>query len=175
MAEANAAVAVEKKITCPVEKSAQVILIMNQLGFTVKNSAVGKTPETIVLTADLTDDQVKALQNMITKLERKETIANVLHKTGELATKTADFALNDVAKPAVGVGLQLSAGILGSSVKFVTETGAKLVNEVADAGVKTVRDVQVSPDAQKFKNSLKTIGSCFGLFDSNESDTIKIA
>ena len=39
----------------------------------------------------------------------------------------------------------------------------------------TVQDVQVSPDAQKFKNSIKTIGSGFGLFDSNESDTIKIA
>ena len=175
MATANPAVAVEKTITCPVEKAAQVIAMMNQLGFSVKGSSNGTVPGTIILTADLTDDQVKALQNMIAKLERRETVANVLHKTGELATKTVDFAVNDLAKPAVGVGLQVGAGLLGSSVKFVTETGAKLVNEVAEAGVKTVQDVQVSPDAQKFKGSLKTIGSCFGLFESKDSDTIKIA
>ena len=172
---ANAATATEKKITCPVEKSAQVIMLMNQLGLSVKGSAVGPVANTIVITADLTDDQVKALQNMIAKLERRETVANVLHKTGSLATKAVDFTVNDVAKPAVGVGLQVGAGLLGTGVKFVTETGARLVNEVAEAGVKTVQDVQVSPDAQKFKGSLKTIGSCFGLFDTNESNTIKIA
>lgn len=167
--------AVEKKITCPAEKVAQVVLIMNQLGFAIKSTATGTTAGTVVLTADLTDEQVKALQSMISKLERRETVANVLHKTGALATKAVDFTVNDVAKPAVGMGLQVGAGLLGTGVKFVTETGARLVNEVAEAGVKTVQDVQVSPDAQKFKGSLKTIGSCFGLFDANESDTIKIA
>jgi len=165
----------EKTITCPAEKVAQVVLIMNQLGFTIKNTAMGATAGTVTMTADLTDDQVKALQGMISKLERRETVANVLHKAGSLATKTVDFTMNDVAKPAVGVGLQIGAGLLGSIVKFGTETGARLVNEVAEAGTKTVQDVQVSPDAQKFKNSIKTIGSGFGLFDSNESDTIKIA
>ena len=166
---------VEKKITCPVEKSAQVIMLMNQLGFAVKDSELGDVPGTIVLTADLTDEQVKALQNMISKLERRETVANVLHKTGSLATKTVDFAVNDVARPAVGVGLQVGASLLGSVVKFGTTTGAKLVNEIAEAGVKTVNEVRVSEDAQKFKGSLKAIGSCFGLFESNESKTIKIA
>lgn len=166
---------VEKKITCPVEKSAQVIMLMNQLGFAVKGSEMGTVPGTIVLSADLTDDQVKALQNMIAKLERRETVANVLHKAGSLATKTVDFTVNDVAKPAVGVGLQVGAGLLGSIVKFGTETGARLVNEVADTGVKTVNDIRVSEDAQKFKGSIKAIGSCFGLFKSNESKTIKIA
>lgn len=169
------AVAVEKTITCPMEKAAQVVLLMNQLGFAIKSSAAGTAAGTMDIKADLTDDQVTALQNMIKKLERRETVANVLHKTGSLVTKTVDFTVNDVAKPAVGVGLQVGAGLLGSVVKFGTETGARLVNEVAEAGVKTVQDVQVSPDAQKFKGSLKTIGSCFGLFDSNESDTIKIA
>jgi len=171
---ATAQTPVEKKITCPAEKVAQVVTIMNQLGFTIKSTAAAAGGK-MELTADLTDDQVKALGEMINKLERRETVANVLHKTGALATKAADFAVNDVARPAVGVGLQVGAGLLGSGVKFVTQTGACLVNEVAEAGTKTVQEVQVSPDAQKFKASLKTIGSCFGLFSSTESDTIKIA
>lgn len=169
------AVPVEKTITCPAERCALVITLMNQLGLTVKSSEASATAGAIDIKADLTDDQVKALQNVINKIERRETIANVLHKTGALATKTVDFAVNDVARPAVGVGLQVGAGLLGSVVKFGTETGAKFVNEIADAGVKTVNDVRVSEDAQKFKNSLSTIGSCFGLFDSNDSKTIKIA
>lgn len=165
----------EKKITMPVEKMPAVVQIMTQLGMPVTKSENGTEPGTIVVTADLTDDQVKALENMISKLERRETVANVLHKTGALATKTVDFAVNDVARPAVGVGLQVGAGLLGSIVKFGTETGAKLVNEVAEAGTKTVNDVRVSEDAQKFKGSLKTIGSCFGLFDNSKSKSIKIA
>ena len=165
-----------KSITMPTEKLAHVVQLMNQLGLTVGSTSNGTQPGTMVVSADLTDDQVKALQGLIAKLERRESVANVLHKTGALATKAVDFTVNDVARPAVGVGLQVGAGILGSTVKFGVETGAKLVNEVASAGVKTVQDVAVSEDAQKFKNSLKTIGSCFGLFsDSDESKTIKIA
>lgn len=168
-------VAVEKKITCPVEKAAQVLQLMTQLGLSAKGTATGTTPGTIEITAELTDDQVKALQEVIAKLERRETVANILHKAGSMATKTVDFTVNDVAKPAVGMGLQIGAGLLGSVVKFGTETGAKLVNEVAEAGVKTVNDVKVSEDAQKFKGSLRTIGSCFGLFETGESEKIKIA
>lgn len=164
-----------KTITMPAEKMAQVITLMNQLGLTPTGSGAGTVPGTMTVTADLSDDQVKALQSVIAKLERRETVAHVLHKAGSLATKTVDFTVNDVARPAVGVGLQVGAGLLGSVVKFGTETGAKLVNEIAEAGVKTVNDVRVSEDAQKFKGSLSTIGSCFGLFDSDESKTIKIA
>jgi len=168
--------AVEKTITCPAEKCALIITLMNQLGITVKSSEASATAGAIDIKADLTDDQVKALQNVISKIERRETVANVLHKTGALATKTVDFAVNEIAKPAVGVGLQVGVGLVGSVVKFGTETGARIVNVIAETGAKTVNDVRVSEDAQKFKGSLKTIGSCFGLFsDSNDSKTIKIA
>lgn len=165
----------EKKITCPAEKAALMIQIMTQLGMAVTGSEAGKEAGTITLKADLTDDQVKALTEVVTKLERRETVANILHKAGSLTTKAVDFTVNDVARPLAGVGLQVGAGLLGSVVKFGAETGAKFVNEVADAGTKTVNDVRVSDDAQKFKQSLSTIGSCFGLFDDSNSKTIKIA
>ena len=144
----------EKKITCPAEKAALMIQIMTQLGMAVTGSEAGIEAGTIVLKADLTDDQVKALTEVVTKLERRETVANILHKAGNLTTKAVDFTVNDVARPLAGV---------------------EFVNEVADAGTKTVNDVRVSDDAQKFKGSLKTIGSCFGLFDDSKSKTIKIA
>lgn len=165
----------EKKITCPAEKAALMIQIMTQLGMAVTGSEAGTEAGTIVLKADLTDDQVKALTEVVTKLERRETVANILHKAGNLTTKAVDFTVNDVARPLAGVGLQVGAGLLGSVVKFGAETGAKFVNEVADAGTKTVNDVRVSDDAQKFKQSLSTIGNCFGLFDDSNSKTIKIA
>ena len=171
---ANAAVPVEKNITCPAEKAALMIQLMSNLGMAVKGSEAGANG-TIVLKADLTDDQVKALQEVITKLERRETVASVLNKAGSITTKAVDFTVNDVARPLAGVGLQVGAGLLGSVVKFGAETGAKFVNEVAQAGTKTVNDVRVSEDAQKFKQSLSTIGSCFGLFNSSQSDSIKIA
>lgn len=168
--------AISKTITCPAEKAALVGELLKQMNINVTSIGNGAEAGTMAITADMTDDQVKALNDVIAKIERRETVANVLHKTGALATKTVDFAVNDVARPAVGVGLQVGAGLLGSVVKFGTETGAKLVNEVAEAGVKTVKDVRVSEDAQKFKASLSTIGSCFGLFEGNsESKKIKIA
>lgn len=169
-------VSTEKTITMPAEKAALVGELLKQMGITAKGVGPGAEAGTIAITADMTDDQVKALTEVIAKIERRETVANVLHKTGELATKAVDFTVNDVARPAMGVVAQVGTGIAGSAVKFSVETGAKLVNEIAAAGVKTVNDVRVSDDAQKFKQSLSTIGSCFGLFSSNtESKKIKIA
>lgn len=167
---------VEKKITMPAEKAALIGELLKQMRINTKAIGAGTETGTVTITADMTDEQVNALQNVIAKIERRETVANVLHKTGELATKAVDFTVNDVARPAVGVVAQVGSGIAGSAVKFSVETGAKLVNEIAAAGVKTVNDVRVSDDAQKFKQSLSTIGSCFGLFSgSNESKKIKIA
>lgn len=172
----NNIVTTEKTVTCPVEKSAQLVLLMNQLGLAPKSAEAGAEPNTVVIKADMTDAQAKDLQALVAKLERRETVASVLHKAGGLATKTIDFTVNDVARPLAGVGLQLGAGIVGSAVKFSVETGARLVNEIADTGVKTVQSVRVSEDAQKFKGSLSAIGSCFGLFDGKgDSSKIKIA
>jgi len=165
----------EKKVTCPVEKAAVLLSFMNQLGITPKASEAGTEAGTLVITADMEDQQAKDLQSLVTKMERRETVASVLHKAGNLTTKAVDFTVNDVARPAVGVGLQVGAGLLGSAIKFGIQTGAKLVNEVSEAGTKCVNDVAVSEDAQKFKNSLSTIGKGFGLFDDNKSNTIKIA
>lgn len=176
MATANPVVATDKTITMPAEKAALVGELLKQMSITPKSMGAGATPGTVTIVAEMDDAQVKTLNEVIAKIERRETVANVLHKTGELAVKTVDFLGNDVARPAVGVGLQVGAGMLGTVVKFGTETGAKLVNEIAEAGVKTVNDVRVSDDAQKFKQSLSTIGSCFGLFSgNNESKKIKIA
>ena len=175
MTTPNPAVAVEKTITCPTEKVAQVVLIMSQLGFTVKNTSAGTAPNTVDLKADLTDDQAKALASMITKLERRETVANVLHKTGNLVAKVVDVGVNDVGANVVGVATIVGANVIGTGAKFVATTGAKLVNDIAEAGTKTVNDVKVSQDAQKLKASLKTIGNGFGLFESSNSGSIKIA
>ncbi len=172
---ATAQIPVEKTITCPAEKVAQVVLIMNQLGFQIKGTAAGATAGTVAMTADLTDQQVKALQDMISKLERRETVANILNKAGKLTTKTVNFAVNDVLAPGVGLATTVATGIAGTGAEFACKVVSDGINKIAETGVQTVQNVRVSPDAQKLKGSLKTIGSCFGLFDSNESDTIKIA
>lgn len=165
----------EKKITAPVEKSAVLISFMNQLKITPTGSEAGTDPGTIVIKADMSDEQAKELQALVVKMERRESVESLLKKAGGLTTKAVDFTVNGVARPAVGVGLQVAAGILGSATKFGVETGAKLVNEIAEAGTKCVQDVAVSEDAQKFKESLSTIGKGFGLFDDNKSKSIKIA
>ena len=165
----------EKTITCPAEKVAQIVTIMNQLGFAIKSTGTSSTAGAVELKADLTDDQVKALANMITKLERRETVASVLHKTGNLVAKVVDVGVNDVGANVVGVATIVGANVIGTGAKFVATTGAKLVNDIAEAGVKTVNDVRVSQDAQKLKMSLQTIGNGFGLFESNSSGSIKIA
>lgn len=153
----------QKVIT--IETSAKAGLLLALASMSITPTKTEDKNGATEITVDLTDDQIKTLETAFN--HDNATVGMIIRdgvdKIAEVVTDGVDFAVNDFAIPVATIGVKAGASVGRIAVKAVAQTGASVINNLVDEGVKAVHGVKTNDECMKLKQSWATVK---GLFSS---------
>ena len=146
-----------------VETSAKTGLLLALASMGVTATKTEDKNGSTEITVDLTDDQVKALEAAFNN--SNATIGTIVRdgacKVADVTADAVKVALCDVTLPIASIGIKVAASGARIGVQAVAQTGASVINNLVDEGVKAVAGVKTNDECQKLKQSWATVKGLF--------------
>lgn len=151
----------EKVITIETSAKAGLLLALTAMGVTPSNTE-DKNGSTEI-TVDLTDDQVKTLEQAFNNGNATVgmMIRDGLNRVTEVVADAARFAVVDLTIPVATVGVKVAANAGRIAVEGAAQAGASVINNLVEESVKAVAGVKQNDECQKLSQSWATIKGLF--------------